>query len=111
MPKLQLLSESQQKKFDSCPLLTAKQKERYFILDENILEYIDVMRSPVNQVGFLLQLGYFRASGKFFSNNLFKMGDVKLCCKALGVEYNNLTDDFSRYSAKVRSRHKKHILM
>lgn len=111
MPKLQLISESQQKKFDSCPTLTGRQRERYFALDEKILEYIDAMRSPINQVGFLVQLGYFRASGKFFPNSLFKVSDLKFCSKALDYEYDEISEYLSDYSAKVRSKHKKYILI
>jgi len=58
MPTLQLLTESQQKNFDSCPTLTMKQRFRYFAINEAIVEYLDQMRNSINQVGPLVQLAY-----------------------------------------------------
>jgi hypothetical protein len=48
-------------------------------------EYVNNIRELTNQVGFLIQLAYFRASGKFFPNSSFRLNDIKIACKIIGV--------------------------
>lgn len=110
MPLLQLLNTEQQKKFDNSPILTAKQREKYFAYDERIIEHIDKMKNTENQVGFLVQLGYFRASGKFFNNSHFKTTDVKYCCDVLEIDTDDFQQLISSYGYKARASHKKYIL-
>jgi len=110
MPTLELLTESQQKAFDSCPKLNTRQRTLYFALDDEVSEYINNMRNPINQVGFLIQLAYFRASGKFFGNYSFKKMDVKYACVLWDLDYEEVCSNLDQYSSRSRSTHKKYIL-
>ena len=110
MPTLQLLNETQQKNFDSCPRLNSKQRLRYFAIDDTIFKYLDKMRSPINQVGFLVQLAYFRASGKFFICSSFKKADLKYACDILSFNNIDISKIATNYSAKCKFLHKAYIL-
>jgi hypothetical protein len=110
MPNLQLLTELQQKNFDACPKLSISQKERYFTIDNKILNYINTIRSLTNQVGFLVQLAYFKASGKFFYNKTFPLSDIKYACEILELDEDDIDVSLRQYSPKSRSMHKNYIL-
>ena len=85
MPKLQLLVPSKQLKFDSCPRLKIQERHVYFSISADIENYLEKIRSPINKVGFVIQLGYFRASGRFFDTELFRPSDVKFVCAILDI--------------------------
>lgn len=110
MPILQVLTPIQQKKFDACPLFNSKQREKYFSYNDEIIDYIDKIIKPENQVGFLIQLGYFRASGKFFSNKDYRSNDIKYCCNILEIEFEKVSSLQDTYSSKARTSHKRFIL-
>ena len=74
MSRLTLLTKSEQHKFDSTPNFTKTQQQKYFSLNGEIEDHLIYIRKPINKVGFLIQLAYFRASGKFFPNQEFKVG-------------------------------------
>ena len=107
MPTLQLLSKSQQKDFDSCPKFTVKQQRRYFVLNDEANDCLDKMRDTTNQVGFVVQLAYFRAAGKFFPSTNFRKKDIKYACNILGLE---MPSNLGSYSDRCRLRHRTLIL-
>ena len=110
MPKLQLLTPSAQIKFDDCPNLTAQQRHVYFSIGTDIASYVERIREPINKVGFVLQLGYFRATGKFFASELFKKADIKFVSDILNVILPKLSFSNGEYSIDTRYLHKKRIL-
>lgn len=110
MPKLQLLTPSAQVKFDDCPSLTAQQRHVYFSIEADIASHVEKIREPTNKVGFVLQLGYFRAAGKFFASELFKKADIKFVCNALDVKLQKYVFDPSTYIPNIKYIHKSYIL-
>ena len=85
MPILKLLTPNEQKKFDSSPQLSLQQKQKFFALNDDVEDWLYVIRKSVNKVGFLIQLGYFRASGKFFPYEQFRKEDIAYVCALLSV--------------------------
>jgi len=71
---------------------------------------LEKIRMPINKVGFILQLGYFRASGKFFENEFFRPADIKFVCNILNISLSNPEFNFKKYSANARYTHKSYIL-
>ena len=111
MPNLQLLTELQQANFDDSPTFSKSQQERFFALNLETQKFVDNFRVTIHQIGFLIQLAYFRASGKFFPNNLFKKSDVEYVCGMLGINHKTFAnDDLSKYSRQIRFQHQKYIL-
>ena len=110
MPTLQLLNEFQRKSFDAAPKLNDKQRTQYFVISAEVLEYVNNMRDTINQVGFLIQLAYFRASGKFFTNDAFRSIDIKYACDVLEIDPIDMLQDIKSYSSRCRTMHKNYIL-
>jgi len=110
MPTLKLLDDVQKKNFDSAPKLTDKQRLRYFAVNGEAVEYLNNMRDTTNQVGFLIQIAYFRASGKFFPNDDFRKIDVKYACSILNIDFDDIAKDIKKYSSRCRTMHKNYIL-
>jgi len=79
------LKPSVQTKFDDCPRLTLQQRHVYFSINADIEQYIEKIRNPIYKICFVLQPGYFRASGKFFENELFRSVNIKFVCDILGI--------------------------
>lgn len=110
MPRLKLLTDVQQKKYDDSPIFKIKQRERYFALEGRLLDYIEALRSPLKQVGFVIQVAYFRASGKFFASELFRKADIKYACQMLDIEFDDVNSwDWTMYDRQTIAKHRQHI--
>ena len=78
MTQLHFLSAAEKRKFDLPPVFTHEQRPAYFIVTDDIRRTLSALRSDTNKIGFLLQLGYFRHSGRFFGfQNCSMMENVK----------------------------------
>ena len=77
MTQLVFLSPAEKRKFDSPPVFTKTQRPAYFVVTDDVRRTLSALRTATNKVGFLLQLGYFRHSGKFFAPNTFRQRDIK----------------------------------
>jgi TnpA family transposase len=108
MTKLSILSATEQKRFDSPPKFTLDERRLHFCLTNEILELTQKIRSPANKVGFLLQIGYFKATGKFFTVEQFYKQDIEYACKILGIDYKYI--HIFSYKRKTPLDHKKQIL-
>lgn len=70
MARKEYLSSDERLRFDSPPQL---QEVNILIQIPHWAEtYLESLGSNTNKVGFLLQLGYFRVTARFFSPNLFR---------------------------------------
>ena len=71
MPKLAILSTPEQRRFDSPTKFNVHGRLLYFSLNKAELDLVKALHKPTNKVGFTLQLGYFKAYGKFFGVEQF----------------------------------------
>lgn len=108
MYKLSILSSDKQRDFDVPSKLNAKKRASYFSLDHDIMSFVKLLRTPTNQVGFVLQLGYFRANGKFFAYHQFKSPDIDYVLKMLNISREEI--NLSTYVKKIPNDHRKKIL-
>ena len=72
---LPLLDAAQRREFDSPPKFTTAQRSFFFSLPEWADPLLRTMTSPHTRGGFLLQLGYFKSSGRFFAAERFAAAD------------------------------------
>lgn len=108
MTKLTILSTEEQHAFDSPPKFQKIDKPRYFAITPEIRQLgYNNLRTPVNRVGFVLQLGYFRASGKFFVADKFRKRDIQYVCKLLKIDKKI---DIQSYTKTSRKNHRDTIL-
>ena len=107
MTKLVILSAHEQRQFDSPPTFVAENRSLYFSLNNDTVKFIKTLRTTTNQVGFVLQLGYFRANGKFFTPQQFRKQDIDSVCKILKLDSNDI--DVLTYQDKAIRIHRKKI--
>ena len=108
MTKLAILTPKEQRDFDIPPKLHKIDRPRYFEISSEIRKAgYNKLRGDVNRVGFILQLGYFRASGKFFVTEDFLKRDIQHICKVLEI---NKKIDIQLYSETSRKYHRDIIL-
>lgn len=99
MTKLTILTPKEQRIFDAPPKFHKIDRPRYFSVSPEIRKQgFNKLRTDINRVGFILQLGYFRASGKFFVAEDFRKRDIQYACKMLDINgtidirHNNLNN-------------------
>lgn len=108
MTKLFFLSASEQRQFDSPPIFEDKDRNQCFAINNETFNVIQNLRSPINQVGFILQLGYFKANGKFFTAQQFRTPDIEYVADLLGFSPEEI--NIMSYQNKALQIHRSKIL-
>jgi TnpA family transposase len=109
MPKISILSSLEQRRFDSPPKFSADDRTLYFSLTKSELSLVGSLRMPTNKVGFVLQLGYFKANGKFFPAEQFHQQDIKHVVKMLSMDPESI--NLLSYKKKIPTDHRRQILL
>tara|TARA_R110002072_G_scaffold238329_1_gene395669 strand:- start:153 stop:3215 length:3063 start_codon:yes stop_codon:yes gene_type:complete len=108
MTKLAILTPTEQRIFDTPPKIHKIDRPRYFSVSPEIRRLaFNALRTDINRVGFILQLGYFRASGKFFVAEDFRKRDLQYVSGMLGIDKKI---DIQHYSETSRKNHRETIL-
>lgn len=109
MALIEVLTPNEQKLFDSPPQFQFnEERKNYFKLDEGLNKIVNNLRGTINKIGFILQLGYFRSSGRFFVPRLFHKKDLKFIINQFNFTNENL--NLEHYSSSVNDRHQDLIL-
>lgn len=85
MPRLHVLSDTEADRFDQPPTFNAVQRKKYFYISGAMSELLLPLRRPWTQVGLLLQWGYFRYTGRFFSVDRFQDEDIQFIIRHLDL--------------------------
>jgi TnpA family transposase len=106
MTQLVFMTAPEKRVFDSPPVFTKPQRPAYFVVTDDIRKTLSSLRTPTTKVGFLLQLGYFKHSGKFFDSATFRKRDIQYIRGFL-----NITEkvDFSDYHPSRIMQHQTRI--
>ena len=110
MSRIKILQPQEKRRFDEPPQLSAYQRGQFFHLPTGLEQALPQLRKPVTRVGFMLQWGYFRASGRFFATDLFRAGDIEYVCDRLQIERFSIALDTQSYSSQLAGVHQRHIL-
>ena len=102
MTQLTFLTSAEKRQFNSPPVFTKAQRPAYFAVTDDIRKTLGSLRTPTTRVGFLLQIGYFKHSGKFFERSDFRQRDVKYVTELLGVSE---AIDLSEYRPSSMTHH------
>lgn len=108
MPRLSLLTEDEQREFDYPPVLSVEVRAVCFAIDDALDKKMQLLRTPTNQVGFLLQYAYFKACKRFFVINRFRQEDVEYAAKLIGVSLKKVK--LQQYKERIPRYHQKRIL-
>lgn len=108
MRLIEILPSYEVRIFDNPPILSIEDQRKYFKIDDTLIDLLRRTKKNHNKVGLLLQYGYFKASGKFYKQSLFKSADIKFAKKAIGVITSK---DFAKqYIDRTRQKHRLLIL-
>ena len=67
MPRMRILSPSEQEAFDRPPLFDHRERKKFFEFPKALLEAAQSMHSPDHRAGFLVSCGYFKATRRFYA--------------------------------------------
>ena len=106
MTKLVFMTAPEKHAFDSPPTFSKSQRPAYFVVTDDIRKTLGALRTATNKVGFMLQLGYFKHSGKFFDSATFRKRDIRYVESLLDVteKFN-----FSDYQPSRMTQHQTRI--
>jgi TnpA family transposase len=109
MRLLEILDKTRQKEFDNPPPFDYAQRKFFFSMPAWTTAEIKQIISPVNQVGLVIQIGYFKATGRFFKTKSFNKLDVEFIIRRLNLSINN-NDIGLSYAFSTIHRHRQMIL-
>ncbi len=109
MPRfIKILSAQNIKNFDNPPVFTGEQRKQMFTLQKWVLKIVNSFENPTNKVGFILQLGYFRAVNKFYTSKKYHQKDIQYIARNLKIGIEAI--DLLEYGYTTSERHQKIIL-
>lgn len=108
MSELIILRPEERRTFDKCPALSKHERQIYFRLDAKTKREISKLPKQINRLGFVLQLGYFKAIAKFYPTSAFKKRDINYVKRLLGMK-ESMAIDFSAYTSSTYYRHQEKI--
>ncbi len=107
MPRMQILTPAEYADFDAPPIFTGVERERFFDLPRGLEPLLASSRTPINQIGFLLMFGYFKAAKRFFERR-FHEADLAFVAARLG--FSPEAFDLAIYDHATTGRHRRLIL-
>ena len=72
---LPLLDATQRRTFDQPPAFNQPQRQLIFALPDWAAQFLGTLLAPHSRGGFVLQVGYFKAAGRFFPADRFLLAD------------------------------------
>ena len=109
MRLMEVLPDNEVSRYNRPPALNSDSRKKYFKVDQFIEEAIKKQEKNIeSKIGLLLQYGYFKASGRFFTSKSFKLSDIKYVSKVLGVTIP--ADFLEQYIDRTRQNHRVLIL-
>ncbi len=105
MSQLVILSTAERNRFDQSPVFNKEERRRYFLLPANVRLRLSHIRTQTNKAGFLLQFGYFQATGRFFPAGLFRRRDIDYIKRLFKLE----SADLAGYSDRIARQHRQRI--
>jgi len=108
MARIQILSIQEEILFSKPPSIdTNQEKDYYFNIPQILKQQILNFKNDTNIIVFILLYGYFKATNKFFDNNLFKKDDIEFVEHKHNYKYNKT--DNTNIKIHTIKRYKKSI--
>ena len=108
MPRMRILTASEQEVFDKPPLLDHRERKQAFDLPQGLMDIAASLRTPDTRIGFVLVCGYFRVARRFYSPQDFHERDIQAAATMLGLKASGFSPD--RYAKQTRTRHQQIVL-
>jgi TnpA family transposase len=107
MARMKILTRYEVAEFESPPKFNSTERKQFFSVSQAINELLAILRTPTNQVCFLILVGYFKAKRKFFGQQ-FSQLDVEFVAHQVGVNSSDV--NIESYSRETYIRHQRLIL-
>ena len=108
MTQMQIFDESEKDLFEAPPVFNRHEQKQFFILPPGLDAFIQKgLRTPTNRVCFVIVLGYFRATKRFFPNQFYEK-DIQFVAEQLHLSRDQVNAEF--YDRRSFHHHKKIIL-
>ncbi len=109
MSVIKVLEEFQRREFETPPKFTYQDRKQFFNIPFwGEIEIKNMFDS--NKIGFVLQLGYFKATNRFYKVDEFHRDDYLFVCKKLKITESNIRDFKTAYEIISIYRHRQFIL-
>ena len=108
MPRMRILSEAEQARFENPPAFDSAERKRYFDFGQSVMHVAQGLYGPANRIGFLLAYGYFRSSRRFFLPDGSHERDITYVSRLLDLPPDTFTPE--QYAKTTRWNHHKRIL-
>ena len=105
---MKILNTIEQEAFESPPVFNSFQRKQYFDFPSAIQQAAASLRTPVNQLCFLLSCGYFKASKRLFPVQTFRSRDIEYVAERAGLALEEIEPD--HYPKGTAARHQAWIL-
>jgi len=108
MPRMKILSTSEQEVFETPPVFNSVQRKQFFDFPASLLEISATLHKKTARISFLLSCGYFKATKRFFAPKDFHPRDIEYVARRLDLP----ADDFylDDYSDRTQRRHRPRIV-
>jgi len=110
MSRLSILTLYEIKLFDKPPRFSLEQRQKYFHINDKLQLLLNKLRTPTNKVCMILQWGYFRACGRFFTPSDFYMPDIRYIAQQLDTHYSAIDLNDYLHKRKIYVEHQQSIL-
>jgi Tn3 transposase DDE domain/Domain of unknown function (DUF4158) len=107
MTILTILSPEEIQLFEQPPQFTTDERKSYFHLPKGAEEIIETLQTPASKVGFLLLLGYFRATKKFYAPDTFSQADIVFAKRRLSLETSG---ELAQFVKTTMHRHARYVI-
>jgi Domain of unknown function (DUF4158) len=109
MANKEFISQQARKRFEEPPQLSEAERSSLLIIPPWAKLTIDQILSPTNKTGFVLQLGYFRLTGRFFHPKTYPQKDINFIIQKFSGDPNEV--DIDEYKLTSCYRHREIILL
>lgn len=107
MARMKILSPQEEEAFESPPMFSSNERQKYFDFPAAVNDIAETLRTPTNEVCFLVMLGYFKATNKFYKRSFCKE-DVRFVAEKYGFPIAKV--NVNVYNKRAYLRHKNIIL-
>ena len=103
MPRMRILSTTEQELFETPPDFDSHQRKKFFDFKKTLVETVQTFRKPIHKIGFLVSCGYFNATKRFFAPKDYHQRDIDYVAHYLNVRPDDF--DATSYVDRTRQRH------
>lgn len=108
MPRMNILSTGEKDEFDTPPIFNSAQRKQFFEISFDLMQAVNKLRTPANNIAFVLAYGYFSDGKRFFTIERYHKRDIDYVSKMMGFDEDAFNVD--DYPARTRRNHQKIIL-